>query len=146
MKATDNVVVITDTTCFIILEKIGLLHILHQLFSTVLTTPEVVEEYGGVLPEWVVIISARNKGFQASLSGIVDEGEASAIALAREIENKYLITDDLDARKLASSLGLSVIGSLGVLLRGKEAGHIELVKPFIEEIKRTNFGSRTSCS
>ena len=70
---------------------------------------------------------------------MVDKGEASAIALAHEIENKYLITDDLEARKLAIKLGLSIIGTLGVLLRAKQVGYINAVKPFIELMKQTDF-------
>jgi predicted nucleic acid-binding protein len=48
-KNTDTVV-ITDTSCLIILEKIALLTILHQLFNVVLTTPEIAGEYGLPLP------------------------------------------------------------------------------------------------
>lgn len=70
---------------------------------------------------------------------MVDKGEASAIALAHEIENKYLITDDLEARKLSIKLGLLIIGTLGVLLRAKQEGYISAVKPFVELIKQTDF-------
>jgi predicted nucleic acid-binding protein len=77
-----------------------------------------------LLPEWISVVSVKNKSFQHELSLIVDEGEASAIALAHEIENKYLITDDLEARKLSIKLGLSVIGTFGVLLRAKQQRYI----------------------
>jgi predicted nucleic acid-binding protein len=138
-KATDNIAVITDTSCLIILEKIALLSVLHQLFSSVITTPEIVAEYGLPLPEWIIITSVKDKSLQNRLSSLVDKGEASAIALAHEVENKYLITDDLGARKLAIKLGLSVIGTLGVLLRAKQEGYIVSVKPFVELMKQTNF-------
>jgi len=91
------------------------------------------------LPEWIVIISVKDKSLQLELTAVVDKGEASAIALAHEIENKYLITDDLEARKLAIKLGLSIIGTLGVLLRAKQVGYINAVKPFIELMKQTDF-------
>ncbi|WP_157543989.1 hypothetical protein [Mucilaginibacter paludis] len=45
-KTTESTVVITDTSCLIILEKIALLPVLHQLFDVVLTTPEIAAEYG----------------------------------------------------------------------------------------------------
>lgn len=138
-KTTDSIVVITDASCLIILEKIALLAVLHQLFNTVLTTPEIAAEYGLTLPEWIVIISVKNKSLQQKLAAVVDKGEASAIALAHEIENKYLITDDLGARKLSIKLGLSIIGTLGVLLRAKQEGYINAVKPFIELMKQTDF-------
>ena len=91
------------------------------------------------MPDWIIVISVKNKSLQNNLSSKVDKGEASAIALAHEIENKYLITDDLEARKLSVKLGLSIIGTLGVLLRAKQDGHIVLVKPYIERMKQTNF-------
>jgi len=139
MSSNKPSVVITDTTCLIILNKIGCLEILNQLFTTVLTTQEIASEYGNPLPDWTIILPIKNKSFQRELETLVDQGEASAIALAHEIENEFIITDDLDARKLAIKQGLSVIGSLGVLLRAKDAGHINLIKPFIELIKQTNF-------
>jgi len=138
-KTTDSTVVITDTSCLIILEKIALLPVLHQLFSVVITTPEIAAEYGSPLPEWIIIISVKDKSLQQKLTSMVDKGEASAIALAHEIENKYLITDDLEARKLSIKLGLSIIGTLGVLLRAKQEGYISAVKPFVELIKQTDF-------
>jgi predicted nucleic acid-binding protein len=55
----ENKIVITDTSCFVLLEKINALDILHRLFSTVLTTPEIAAEYGNPLPDWVIIQSAN---------------------------------------------------------------------------------------
>jgi predicted nucleic acid-binding protein len=126
-KTTDSIAVITDTSCLIILEKITLLRVLHQLFNVVLTTPEIAAEYGSPLPEWIIITSVKDKSFQKKLTSVVDKGEASAIALAHETEHKYLITDDLEARKLAVKLGLSIIGTLGILLRAKQEGCISAV-------------------
>jgi predicted nucleic acid-binding protein len=105
----------------------------------VLTTPEIAAEYGSPLPEWVTIISVKNESLKQEFSLMVDKGEASAIALAQEIPNQFLITDDLEARKLSLKLGLAVIGTLGVLLRAKQAGYIHLVKPYIEQMKQTDF-------
>lgn len=85
------------------------------------------------------MISVKDKSLQHKLTSIVDKGEASAIALAHEIENKYLITDDLGARKLSIKLGLSIIGTLGVLLRAKQEGYINTVKPFVKLMKQTDF-------
>jgi hypothetical protein len=43
-KIIDRTVVITDTSCLIILEKIDLLFVLPQLFNVVITTPEIAAE------------------------------------------------------------------------------------------------------
>src|ERR1700743_2056472 len=100
-KLLEKIVVITDTSCLIILQKLNLLELLNGLFDSVFTTPEIATEYGSHLPEWIEVIPAKNQSLQKEFSELVDRGEASAIALAIEIENKYLITDDLDARKLS---------------------------------------------
>jgi predicted nucleic acid-binding protein len=123
----------------IILEKTGLLHLLPKLFDVVITTPEIVAEYGAVTPDWIKVIAVRNKEAQADFAQIVDGGEASAIALAQEIKSNYLIIDDLQARKLAIKLGLNIIGTLGVLLRAKQLGLIESLKLVLDEVTKTNF-------
>ena len=53
-----NKIVITDTSCFVLLEKINALTILHQVFATVLTTPEIEKEYGNQLPNWDLTIDS----------------------------------------------------------------------------------------
>jgi predicted nucleic acid-binding protein len=69
----------------------------------------------------------------------LDKGEATAIALAAEYENSLLIIDEEKGRKAVKDLGLSITGSLGVLVAAKKEGHIETVKPLIDKIQKTNF-------
>ena len=47
--------IISDTSCLILLDKIGELEILNKLFGTIITTPEVANEFGQPLPFWVEI-------------------------------------------------------------------------------------------
>ncbi|TEW65378.1 DUF3368 domain-containing protein [Mucilaginibacter phyllosphaerae] len=70
---------------------------------------------------------------------IVDAGEASAIALAEEIGCDYLLTDDKAARKIAEQRGITVKGSVGLLLFAKQQGVILSIKPYLEKIQKTNF-------
>lgn len=51
-----------------------------------------------------------------SKAGLVDRGEAQAIALARQVNADLLLTDDAAARLLATTLGLRARGSLGIVL------------------------------
>lgn len=69
----------------------------------------------------------------------VDWGEASAIALAKEIEFPLLLLDDLKARKLATKLNVKYTGTLGVIHRAKQIGIIEKVRPIIEKLLLTDF-------
>jgi len=131
-------IVKTDTSCFILLEKINALPILNQLFDLVLTTPEIVKEFGKPLPDWVIIKSA-DPSLKEEYCKYVDRGEASAIALASEISCDYIILDDIAARKLAKKLGLPVKGTVGVLLNAKQKGVIPLFRPYLDLIQQTDF-------
>ena len=77
--------------------------------------------------------------YKKGLSSYLDKGEATAISLAAEHENSILIIDEIKGRKVAKEMGISVTGSLGVLVAAKNNGHIQTVKPLIEKIQRTNF-------
>ncbi|WP_299291499.1 DUF3368 domain-containing protein [uncultured Mucilaginibacter sp.] len=135
---SENKTVITDTSCFILLDKINALDILHHLFSMVYTTPEIAKEYGSPLPNWI-IIQAANQTLQEEFYQYVDPGEASAIALASEVSCDYIILDDLAARKLAKKLGLTIMGTVGVLLSAKQKGIVPLFRPYLDLIQQTNF-------
>ena len=131
--------IISDTSCLILLDNIGELSLLNQLFGNIITTPEVAKEFGKNLPDWFEFRQASNKQFQKILEDTIDEGEASAIALAIEMKNCLLIIDDLKGRKFAHELGLHVTGTLGIIIDAKISGIIPSVKPILQKIKSTNF-------
>ncbi len=62
---------------------------------------------------------------------ILDEGESAAIRLALKLSASVLI-DEKAGRSIATKLGLSIIGSAGVLLAAKKHGLIQEVKPILE--------------
>lgn len=132
-------IVIADTSCFILLNKIQEIDLLQKLFEQVFTTQEVAKEFGVPLPSWIKIQSAKDAHYQQVLELEVDKGEASAIALGLEIDNSLLILDDQKARKVAEKLHLNYTGTLGIILRAKTSGVIVSVKPIVEKIKKTNF-------
>jgi predicted nucleic acid-binding protein len=116
----ENKVVITDASCFILLDKIDAFSILKELYKAVITTPEIAAEYGRRLPEWVEVKAVQNRDLLYTYAESIDIGEASAMALANEI-HADLILDDGAARKFAEKLALEITGSIGVLLmRQKE--------------------------
>ena len=132
-------IVIADTTCFILLDKINEIELLRQLFNEVITTREIAQEFGKELPEWISIESVKDKKYQSVLELEVDKGEASAIALSAEKTEVLLILDDLQARKLAEKLRLNYTGTLGMIARARREAVIESVKPIIAKIRNTNF-------
>lgn len=48
-------IVITDTSCFILLDKIDALFILDALYTAIVTTPQIAKEFGKKLPDWIII-------------------------------------------------------------------------------------------
>jgi len=135
-------IVISDTSCFILLEKINALYLLRDTFTKVYTTPEVFLEFGNQLPDWVEIVEPEND-YLLIAGRIVDMGEASAIELALEFTKKgekvFIVLDDLKARRYAISKGLNVVGTMAVIVMAKQEDVILQVKPFFELIRQTNF-------
>jgi hypothetical protein len=70
--------IISDTSCFIILTNIGELELLHKVYGQIITTPEIVAEFGEMLPEWVEIAEVTDKYRQRLLELQIDKGESSA--------------------------------------------------------------------
>ena len=60
----------------------------------------------------------------------IDPGESQVIAHGLRL-NCYTVMDDAAARRCAKALGLSVIGTMGVVLRAKEMGLMTEAKPWL---------------
>jgi predicted nucleic acid-binding protein len=131
--------IISDTACLILFDKIGEFEILRKLFQTVTITSIIAEEFKKQTPDWVIIKDPQNTNNVVNYSKVVDHGEASALALSIEIENSLLIFDDLKARKLAEELNLKYTGSIGILVLAKRRGLIEDIDELIAKIQATNF-------
>jgi len=132
-------VVISDTSCFIVLSKINELDLLRNVYGNVCTTPEIASEYGDTLPEWVNIIPVKDKYRQQLLEIQLGKGESSAMALSLEIPDSIIILDDYKARKTAEILNLKFIGTIGLIIKAKLMDVIPSVKPLLQKIRETNF-------
>lgn len=131
--------VIADTTCFIVLSDIDELDLLQKVYTEIITTHTIAEEFGAVLPSWIQVTSPKDRVREVELSQQVDKGEASAIALALEMPDSLLILDDMKARRLARTLHLQLTGTLGVLIKAKQIGIIDVIKPTLIKIQASRF-------
>lgn len=131
--------IICDTSCLILFDKIGKLELLRQCYDNIYVTPEIAEEFGKALPNWVKIKAARNQALQQILTQILGQGESSAIALTFDLPGTLVALDDLKARKVAKSLNLKITGSLGILVKAKEQGFIEKLLPVLQQVQQTDF-------
>ena len=66
----------------------------------------------------------------------MDDGEAEAIELARELRADGLLIDERKGRKLAAREGVAVIGWLGVVLLAKRKMLIPSARILIERLDR----------
>ena len=132
-------IIISDTSCLIILNKIGELDLLQKVYGQITTTVEIAAEFGDPLPDWIEVVIVKEKDKQRLLEMQIDKGESSAIALALEYSDSLLILDDNKARKIASQLNLSYTGTFGVIIKAKLQGIIPSVIPYLDRIKQTDF-------
>ncbi len=131
--------VIADTSCLIVLEKINQLELLQKLFSNISVTQEIQIEFGGELPEWITIKKVEDVKRQNILELDLDSGEASAIALALENEQVLLLIDEKKGRGIAKKLGLVVMGTLGVIIKAKDKQLIDSIRTQIDKLQEVNF-------
>ena len=136
-------ILIADSSALIALAIVDTLEILEKLFGEVYVPRSVYEEISQEnKPESYklanyckdrVLNTQSNVNYNISLG----KGESEAIALYTEINADFLLCDDKKAKKFAQSFGLNVIGSLGILIKAKEAGLIDKISPHIETLKRS---------
>jgi predicted nucleic acid-binding protein len=98
------------------------------------TTPSVLDEYVagaavGVLPAdaWaglpVVTLTQDERAFAAGLSPRLGAGERTCLAVA-VYRQGLLVSDDLDARRAARQRDVPTTGSVGILIRCVQRGHL----------------------
>ena len=132
-------IIISDTSCLILLFKIDELDLLKKLSDKVFITKTIKQEFGKSLPDWIEIKSPSDDHYQQILEMELDAGEASAIALSLETDNSILIIDDLKGRKVAERLKLKYSGTFGLILKAKQEGILTNISPIINKIIQTNF-------
>lgn len=131
--------VIADTSCLIVLQKIDRLFILKELFKEITITQDIANEYADALPDWITIKSPSQASNFQILKLILDNGEASAIALGLENHDSLILIDEKKGRAKAYELGLKVMVTLGVLIKAKDKRLIFSLKEEIKNLKAVGF-------
>ena len=133
--------VIANTTPLIALSEIGQLDLLRKLYSEITIPTAVIHEIISeparslvMAAEWIKIEELPDMKHKSSFSSRLHAGEIEVIMLAQKDAADLLIMDDNTAKKTAKYLGLTVTGTMGVLLRAKKEGMITEIKPLLEEL------------
>jgi predicted nucleic acid-binding protein len=127
--------VISNTGPLVALETIGLIELLPELFGRISVSAAVrleieagLERPGADLfaqqTDWLHVMPDAPMP-DAWLASALDVGEAATIALALQQRGKLVIMDDRKGRRVAEQIyGLSILGTVGILVRAKNAGLI----------------------
>lgn len=138
-------VIVSDTSPIRTLSHLGHTDWLKSLFSEVIIPPAVVRELEHPASRLVPILtstismcriqSPQSADRVSELLLSLDLGEAEAIALAEELHADLMLMDELDGRETAEKLGISVMGSLGILLRAKQQGLCQEIRPLMDRLQ-----------
>lgn len=132
-----KIAAVVDSACLIGLERIGRLDLLPALLDPIFAPPAVNLEFGSQ-PDWMNVQPPSDVGMVAALRLLVDPGESEAIVLAYE-KGLRIILDDRKAREVAQRLGVPVTGTVGLLLKAKQAGLISAVGPLLNALNAHQF-------
>jgi len=134
--------VISNSSPLIALTQIGRLDLLRRLYTRISIPPAVareVEPTATKLPGWVLVRKLAHPLQPITVSGSIGPGEREVISLGLELGGALLIVDEQPARRLATSLGLRVIGTVGLLMAGKERGFLAKIRPELDRLLAVRF-------
>ena len=134
--------VISNSSPLIALTQIGRLDLLRRLHTRISIPPAVAREVAptvAALPDWVVVQQLAHPLQPSTVSGSIGPGEREVIRLGLELGAALLLLDEQPARRLATSLGLRVIGTVGLLMAAKQRGLLTKIRPELDRLLAVRF-------
>ena len=131
-------IVVSDTSAISALMKIGRVDLLAAIYGEIFIPEAVRRELLVVHSEIPDFISTRviaDRAFFSELRLEIDEGEAEAIVLAKELAADELLIDETVGRSVAVREGIHVIGLLGVILESKLRGLVPNARQIIGQLE-----------
>lgn len=137
--------IVADSGPLIIMARSGHLAFLVEVAGQVLVTQTVYAEcVTTTKPGALALQSSTHKGLIQLIPDMpasdvlaraqLDPGEKAALAAAVALSCPVLV-DERKARQVARQHSLAVIGSAGILLKGKKLGLVKQIRPILEEWK-----------
>ena len=138
-------IVVSDTSVISALLSIDKLELLSQLYGQVIIPQVVWDElerlraFGYDLSplentQWLEIIDPKDKELETRLNEVLDKGESAAIALSKEVNPDFLAIDEKKGREIAQSMGIPIIGVIGILIVAKKQAIVKEVKPLLDSL------------
>ena len=133
--------VVADASPIILLSRVGRLDLLPALYGRLVVPAPVYREVAQVgkpgsadlsAEPWVELVETDpSDPVFTNLRRNLDLGEAAALAVAKALSADLVLMDDRQGRRAAATLGLSVKGTLGILLAAKRGGFLDKVGPLV---------------
>jgi predicted nucleic acid-binding protein len=132
---------VSNSSPLIAFERLERLELLHAMTGRVIIPPAVRREVfpGVALLPWLHQRSISQPLTTQLLAPRLGPGEREAIALALELRPSFVLLDDLPARRAAEELGLTVLGTVGLLLLAKERSLVPSVQPLLDQLIALDF-------
>lgn len=141
--------VIVNSTPIIVLCGIGKLDILRRLYGEITIPAAVYREVTAIedsacmqiknAGSWIHVECIRDNTDKKMYKAKLHAGEVEVMLLAQEQMADLVIIDDNAAKKTAKYLGLTVTGTLGILLKAKSQGIVQKVDILLAEMERNGF-------
>ena len=142
-------IVVSNTTPLIALAWLKRLDLLPALFTAV-HIPEAVRDEIKSKPQapgaaeleasgWLVVTPVTNPLAVELLLDQLDLGESQAIVLAHELHADLLLMDERRGRRRALQSGLTVVGTLGILIEAHEQNLVGPLRPMLDLLRKLPF-------
>ncbi|OAD22915.1 hypothetical protein THIOM_001263 [Candidatus Thiomargarita nelsonii] len=136
---------ICDTSPLLYLHLVGQLELLHLLYNEIVIPPAVQSELvvganqGVNVPEplqisWIRVIPVQAQALMPIVTDL-GLGESEVIGLALEHPGSRIIMDDQLGRHIVAANQMTLTGTLGVLLKAKQAGHLNEIKMLLNALR-----------
>jgi predicted nucleic acid-binding protein len=143
-------IVVSNTTPLIAMAMADQFDLLQKIFGRIFIPQgvheEVVEQGGERFgatevrqAAWIQVITAKDKLAVEVLEDDLGKGESETIVLAREMQADWVLVDERLARRKLELLGVRTIGTLGILLKAKELGLLQTIRPEVDKLRTRGF-------
>lgn len=132
---------VSNSSPLIAFERLNRLDLLQALTQALLIPTAVRHEVFGTkpFPAWITERPITQAFAQIAFSPRLGQGEREAIVLALEVGDCTLLLDDLAARRTAEALGITVVGTIGLLVLAKKRDLLPALKPLLDMLALYDF-------
>lgn len=134
---------VIDSSPLILLARVDALSLLKLLGSRILVPTAVAREVREkasdpatkalVVEPWLEVVKIPEPEPEI-LAWEMGAGETEVLTWAHSYSGTLAILDDAEARKCAQQLQVTVLGTLGLILKARLEGHLKAARPLVEDL------------